>query len=544
MKTNYKPSKLMQRAGRTVLAWRRALALFCFLGAAVLSVAPLSAGGRTARQAVMIPIHGPIDAVLAHTVDRRLREAQADGAEVVIFEMNTPGGEVSAALDICRLIKNLPPGLHTVAWVNPQAYSAGAMISVACREIYMSRASSIGDSAPILMGPGGLQELPPTERAKMESPVLNEFRDSAAANGYSPLLCRAMVTLDTEVWWVENAQTHERRLVDAAEKKALIDELGGDEAGSAWRLVREFRDPLSGQMRTLEQPLDGSASLLTLSQSEAVALGLAQGIAGSPEELADALQLAGPAERKDVSGWETFVIWLNSPLIRGLLLAIAILAGYIEFTHSGLIAPGVVAVLALGVFVGAPYAAGLADIWTIVLLVIGLLLIALEVFVIPGIGITGILGAVAVLVALVGTFIPRTPGAPPFSLPSAEGLWHAIRLGLLIVSSSVIAATIGIVSLSRYIQMLPGARRLVLGNVPGDSVAVTAVYEAGAAVGDIGLLVTPLKPAGQARFGHRVVEVQSQGQYVDPGVRVQVIAVEGPIVYVRPVADSADGVFA
>ena len=125
------------RPGQTVPLKSAALCV----AALVLLVAPLFAqttrAGRRATAAV-IPIHGEIDDIVRDSVERRLTAARDAGATTIIFEMNTPGGLVTSALDICRLIKNLPPEARTVAWVHSDAYSAGAMISVACREIWMS----------------------------------------------------------------------------------------------------------------------------------------------------------------------------------------------------------------------------------------------------------------------------------------------------------------------------------------------------------------------------------------------------------------------
>ena len=136
------------------------------------------------------------------------------------------GGLVTSALDISKLIKKLPDeGIRTVAWVNDQAYSAGALISVAAQEILMSSTASIGDCAPIMVSPvGGMTELGETERAKAESPILQEFRDSAIRNDYDTLLCRAMVTVGVEFWWLENIESGEREFVDANKKKELIDD--------------------------------------------------------------------------------------------------------------------------------------------------------------------------------------------------------------------------------------------------------------------------------------------------------------------------------
>lgn len=532
----------MSRAGSSSLraASRRSWAGRVALAAAavLLAATPLPGEGRTGRgAAVLMPIRGEINDILAASVKRRVDEALEKGAKTIIFELNTPGGMVTSALDICHTIKGLPDDVRTVAWVRPMALSAGAMISVSCREIVMSRASRIGDCAPIMIDPtGGLQELPAAERAKAESPILQEFRDSAGRNGYNALLLRAMVTVGAEVWWLENTETGQREFVDGEEKSRRIDDV---EAGQrVWKLVEKFPGP-DGREYDVAQPVDHKETLLTLSQTEAVGYGLARGIAANDEELRELLGLADAPVRIDVTGWESFALWLNSALVRGILLTIFLIGGYIEFQKPGLILPGVVALIALAIFLAAPYAAGLADIWTIVLLVIGLILLAVEVFVLPGFGIAGLLGIVFVLAAFLGTFVPPEPGAPPFSLPSLKGTWDLIKRGILVMSASIAAAVVGLLFLIRYLPKLPISRSLLSENPRAETLALADPFSGVAQVGDVGVVTGPLRPGGQGRFGNEIVEIQSQGEYVPAGTRVQVIKREGPLIIVRPLPPEA-----
>jgi membrane-bound serine protease (ClpP class) len=513
----------------------------CALGLLTVCAATLWAQEtRPTSKGVVIPIEGVIDDVLRRSIERRLDEARAKGVDLVIFEMNTPGGLVTSALDISKLIKKLPDeGIRTAAWVHDQAYSAGALISVAAQEILMSSSASIGDCAPIMVSPvGGMTELGETERAKAESPILQEFRDSAIRNDYDPLLCQAMVTVGVEVWWLENTETGERKFVDAAKKKELIDDADAEQRH--WRVVETYTDPRTGKQVPAKTPTDQEGELLTLSESEALVYGFASGIANDLNQVAAHFGLSGPLERAEISGWEKFAMWLNSPLVRGILFIIMLLGAYIEFQSPGLIVPGVTALVALAIFLGAPYAAGLANIWTIMVLVIGLVLLAVELFLIPGFGVVGICGILLILVALVGSFVPAEPGAPPFSWPSLKGTWDALETGIIVLASSVIIAVTGIALLARYLPSAPLLSRIIPANPQDDAaLAIDDPYADVAQVGDIGVVVGDLRPSGQARFGQEVVDVQSQGEYVDAGRRVQVLKRQGPKVVVRPVPDEA-----
>lgn len=527
-----------QRRRHTI---RAALLLALALSFASRGVA--QAPNRT-LEAAIIPISGEINDILRDSLERRIADARAQGVTTIIFEMDTPGGMVTSALDISNMIKRLPgEGVQTVAWVHHQAYSAGALISVACQKIVMSSTSSIGDCAPIMVGPvGGLEELGDTERAKAESPILREFDDSAGRNGYDPLLCRAMVTLGEEIWWLENAASGQRRIVDRRTKDELL--AGGDQdpdapatqPASAWRLVESYVDPVSERERTVRQPVDGDMELLTLSQSDAIVFGFAAGIADSPLDLQSALDLSAAPLMIEQSGWERFATWLNSPLIRGILFGVMLIGAYIEFNSPGLILPGAAAVTALLILLAAPYAAGLADVWTIIVLVLGLALIAVELFILPGFGIAGLLGLALVILALLGTFVDAD-GAPPWRWPSMPGAMNGLMTGVKVLSLSLLVSMIGILLLAKYLPYVPLLNRMALANPTTVSVTAPTNPIETVAPGDIGEVVTVLRPGGQARFGSSIIEARSEQGFIEPGAKVQAVRNEGMTVVVRAIPD-------
>src|SRR5205085_10320993 len=126
--------------------------------------------------------------------------------------------------------------LHTVAFIQDKAYSAGAMIALACDEIVMEPGSVIGDCAPIVYrSDGSLESLAPAERAKAESPILADFRDSAQRNGYDPLLAEAMVSVDRVVHYVQSSDG-QRRLVNDSDYARLL--------ADSWKPVPGVPDPI------------------------------------------------------------------------------------------------------------------------------------------------------------------------------------------------------------------------------------------------------------------------------------------------------------
>src|SRR5829696_6660717 len=186
-----------------------AVALCLAMPAAALATSPSPPAAR--ETAVVISLSGTVDDFNRDALQRRYEKARRLGAGTVILEIDTYGGLVSSALDISRYIKN-QTDLHTIAFVNSKAISAGALIALACDEIVMTPSATLGDCAPIQYDPsGGLRTMGEAERAKAESPVLADFEESAQKNGYDPLLARAMVTVKTTVHYVENEASGKKR---------------------------------------------------------------------------------------------------------------------------------------------------------------------------------------------------------------------------------------------------------------------------------------------------------------------------------------------
>jgi membrane-bound serine protease (ClpP class) len=220
------------------LAWHRFLALASLILLALVSLpasgadAPAASSGvpalapipaaRAAQRLAVITIQGEIHAITARSFERRLKAAVDGGADGIIVELNTPGGEVGAVLDICTMIKQSPIA-NTIAWVHPTAYSGGAIIALACREIVLSSVATMGDAAPVSGNPIQFaQGLKDTERQKILAPLLAEVVDSARRRGYDEKLVQGFLTLGVELWLVRDKQTGQRYFVDENEYRAIF----------------------------------------------------------------------------------------------------------------------------------------------------------------------------------------------------------------------------------------------------------------------------------------------------------------------------------
>lgn len=202
-----------------------ALTLFVSLALAQSSVP----GWRQADRVAIITIEGAIDQTTARSVRRRITQAEQGGFDAMVFEINSPGGGVGAVLEITGAIKGSSIA-NTVAWVNTDAYSGGAIIALACSEIVSSNPGSMGDAFPVVQTinqeqqRGGLRGLTPDERTKILPVLLADVTDSARRHGYDEYLVQAIVIDGIELWLVEDTQSGARWAINANEFATLFGE--------------------------------------------------------------------------------------------------------------------------------------------------------------------------------------------------------------------------------------------------------------------------------------------------------------------------------
>jgi membrane-bound serine protease (ClpP class) len=540
-------------------------------GAVTTAPAQSSSGQRASGESgpyhnvYVIPITDEITEVTLKSLDRRIDEAVADGADMIIFDIDTPGGIVYTTLEICTKIKNLSDVL-TVAWIHPKAFSAGAIISLSCDQIVMSRRSTIGDSQPIVIGPGGASGVPEDIEAKMTSPLVEEVRDSARRHGYDMDLCLAMIRPEMEIFWVENTETGERRFVDRAGRDELfgieptegpqrIKETGVGENASvttrttykpgqrvsdsasqtAWRYVKS-----APGLEDVTQPIVSDRLLLTMTQNEAVAYGFARGIVGSLNDFRELYPIDGSFKRLDYTWSEHMVTFLSSPLVRGVLFILILMGAYTEFKSPGLGVPGLVAVVSLAIFLGAPYLAGIASMADIIILLAGIALLLIEVFLIPGFGVAGILGLLMIVVGLLMSFTPTEAPGPIWPTFNYRYTLQGLKWGMTVLAGGMLTSLVLMAILSRFMPQMPVVGRVVAPNPTQADVAADIPYPFDARVGDEGVAESRLRPAGKARFGSTLVDVVTEGEFVNAKTPVRVIERRGNRVVVRPIEADAE----
>jgi membrane-bound serine protease (ClpP class) len=440
------------------------------VAAALLLVGAAGSSERTSAQApprvvYVIPIEGMIDLGLAPFLARTIREAQQTGAAAVLLDINTFGGRLDAAVAMRDTLVNAP--IRTIAFVNPRAISAGALIALATETIVMADGGTIGAAMPVVSGGGGQ---PQAADEKSVSYVRKEFGATAERRGRPPQFAEAMVDADVQI------------------------------AGVV-----------------------GQGKLLTLTTSEALTHKIADYTA---DTLTSALAVSGLPNadiRRASQTWaETFVRFVTHPVVSSLMMTIGMLGLLVEIRTPGFGIPGAVGLLSLGLFFWGHWIVQLAGWEELLLIAVGAVLLGLELFVIPGFGVAGLAGIVALAAGLGMTLIGA--GATSGVIVRALGR----------VAISILLAIAGGLVLLRMLPRLPFGRRLVLDVEMGAAQGYTSSPESDRLhLGRTGTAVSPLRPAGIADLDGERVDVVSDGGFINAGAAVEVIRVDGNRIVVR-----------
>ncbi|MFQ6046160.1 MAG: nodulation protein NfeD [Gemmatimonadales bacterium] len=411
-----------------------------------------------------VPVTGVIELGIAPYIARSLKEAQEAGARAVILDVNTLGGRVDAALNIVDAVRG--SDIPVYALVDPRAISAGALISVSTDSVFMVPEALMGASTVV----GGSGE---KMSEKAQSVMRAQFRALAEARGIDPRIGEAMV--DEEI---------------AIE--------GVIEAGK----------------------------LLTLTADEAVRVGYAVKVDGLDAVLG-LLGLSGAEVYTPSVNWaEQVVRFLSHPVVAPLLLSIGVLGLIIEIKTPSFGFAGLTGLLALTAFFGSHLIIGLAGLEEIILLAVGLVALIIEVFIVPGFGVAGVIAILSIgaatFMALIG------------SLPTWGDVVRAS--GILAVAAGIVTAAFWVI-----VRQLP-----ISGRWKGVFLRTAEDAAAGYIVGDtrsdligaVGVALTDLRPAGSAKVNGERLDVVAEGGFVDRGQRVCVIRSEAYRLVVEAIEES------
>ncbi len=466
---------------------------------------------------VIIRFDGEIGPGLEAYLKRKLEIAKEQGADLVIIEIDSPGGELTASLEIADYLQGID-WAHTVAYIPRQAISGAAIVSLGCDEILMAPQAEIGDAGAIFMDEHSFFHFVPE---KLISYLAPHLRALAEAKGRPPALAEAMSDKDLKVYHVRNLKTGQETYISQRELDAKPDD---------WKNL--------GAVAASGKDASGNGRFLALPGKDAVEVGLANGLAGSREELAQRYGLnAYELTVLEPTGVDIAVEYLNWWLITALLLIVGLTGLYMEAMAPGHGVGGFIAAACFLLLFWSHFLGGTAGWLEVLLFLLGLALIAVEIFVLPGTIVPGLAGAALILVSLV-------MACQGFLIPETSRQMHTLAgtLAMVVVSCGIFAAAA--VVLTRRMDSLPLLNRLTLAPPDADSTSdkSSAAGNAGPQVGDVGVAHTPLRPGGKGRFGERAIDVLACGDFLDRGTPIRVVRVTGNQVLVEAIEEAQGNV--
>ncbi|HXB82331.1 MAG TPA: NfeD family protein [Candidatus Acidoferrum sp.] len=434
----------------------KVLRLQAWLSCALLlgGLAGIAGASSIDRPVVVVPITGTVDDGMAHLVERSVDEANRSNARAILLTVNSPGGLVSSAFRIRDALFSAQEPVD--AYVTQRAYSAAALITLSANRIIMAPGASIGAAEPVEAG----GTVPPSD--KIISALRGEFESTAERTHHSPQIAGAMV----------------------------------DKNASLPQYKR-------------------SGMVLTLNTDDAVRAGVAEGTATTLDAALADLKLAGaPLVTQSYSFGETLARFATDPVVSGLLLTLGMLGLLIEMQTLHGIA-GIIGVGALALFFGSHVYAGFSNEFVVALAVIGLIGILWELHVVPGHGLPGILGAGALLVAVLLAF------GLPF-----------LFVGVETIATAIVLTVIGFTLTVRAVPQNAWAHRLALSAAQGPEYVTSTDF--GALRGRAGTATSFLRPAGIASIDGRRIDVLTAGEFIAAGTPIRVVRVEGARIFVEP----------
>lgn len=499
-----------------------------------------------------------IERIMAGYLDRAFREAEEAGADLVVVELDTPGGTLGASVKGNKIIA--ASTVPTVAWIHHEATSGGAVLAYACKDIVVAKPATIGDIIPISIGPNGEIVEAPEKILGYLGPFL---RSSAEANGHDPDLAEAMVRKSIRIRYDEYADKMASEGIQLGIPPQYRDEepaaetpqpagetpddgtpetAASDGASPTGAIVQPTADDYGREYITKRN------EIVNLTWREALFLHLAMGRANAIDhagsdssiecitDIDKFRHLRGARVVTVGQSWsETLAEFLSHPGIVVLLLIGAFVGIGTELKVPGFGFPGILGILCLLLLFFGQLGAGAAA-WTdLILLLVGLVLLGIELFVIPGFGVVGVLGIICVLGGLL-MMLTENPPETPEKFPIMWDQWLHTALLLCI---AIIGSAIGLFLI--YYFVLPRTQflgALVLTSQQKHAAGYhasegTALAHPDWLVGRVGVAKTKLRPAGRAVFDGEPYDVMSQGDYIDPGTEVQIVEVKSNRIMVR-----------
>lgn len=424
------------------------------------------------KEVFVMQIRDQIDPVMSRYVELALEDARERQSDYVVIDMDTYGGAVNDADKIRTLVLDFEKPVFV--YINKNAASAGALISIACDSIYMDGGANIG-AATVVNGQDG-QAMPD----KYQSYMRSMMRSTAEENNRDPKIAEAMVDETLEV-------------------KGVSEE----------------------------------GKVLTFTTNEAIAHGFCE---AEVDGINDIMERVGEESYQlhhfELGSTESIIAFFLSPMVSGFLILLILGGIYFEFQTPGVGFPLAAAIIGAIFYFVPYYMNGLAENWEIILFFVGVVLLGLEIFVIPGFGVAGVSGIVCMVAGL--TLVMLGNDNFDFTFVDKESIAQA----LITTSSGFILAVVSIVIFASRLPQSKAFRRISLQTTLSKEEGYTADFHEENYIGMVAVAYTVLRPSGKIIVDDKVLDAYTRGSFIGKGEQVEVIAQTGTSLKVKKYTES------
>ncbi|MBN1116796.1 MAG: nodulation protein NfeD [Bacteroidales bacterium] len=463
-----------------------ASALLLMMVFAVSFIFGLNAQSDSTTKVLVYEIKEEIAKPAWRSTQKAFEMAETDSVDYVLIHINTYGGRVDIADSIRTKILNSE--IPVMAFIDNQAISAGALISISCDSIYMRSGGSIGAATVVSQSGEAVPD-------KYQSFMRSTMRATAEAHGKDTIIKGN----DTIYKWHRDP-----------------------------KIAESMVDP-----RMYVPGVSDTGQVLTLTAEEALKVNYCEGLA---KDIPEVLTKAGIKDAKlsyyKPEGIEIFIRFMLSGVVQGLLIMLIIGGIYFELQTPGVGFPLGIAAIAALLFFTPLYIEGLVENWELLVFVIGVILIGVEVFVIPGFGVTGLLGILLVLTGLTLSLVDNIV----FEYEGLSALKFVAR-ALLKVSVSIVLAFVLSIYLSHKVGTSGWLKGLGLDSVQQKSEGFVSIdSHLKDFVGKTGEAFTVLRPSGRVMIDNEIFDAKSEIGFIEKGEKIKVIKNETGQLYVIKVS--------
>ncbi|MGF1580208.1 MAG: nodulation protein NfeD [Gemmataceae bacterium] len=450
----------------------------------------------------LVELVGPVDDASLASLRRRIQNGIERGADLFILQLDSPKGDPAAAADFFdshmehwRNPQKVGRTIGFVAYVPPRCtLGAATYIALGCDEIVLGKGATLADFSYL--------------RVKTDKYLAQRRRELMAianAQDRNSLLFSAPIAGDAAVYKIKRTQS------------------------SPWNLVTKTQAAKTDHLVD-KRPLNASGGFLAVDETLAREFGAADvvGVRSLGEVYAEYGIDPQTVRVADKDSLDQVAELFRNGWVRFFLLLVGLTALILELKMPGFGFPGVLAAICFVLLFWAHWSVGQFAILSVFLFILGLVLLAVEVFVIPGFGVTGISGICLAVVSLVLMTVEQ--------MPNSTSDWMSLGGTFSSVILSMVGAVVLAISFASLLPHIPYANRLMLvppGEDATDGENANSGQQYVRLLGAIGLAETPLRPSGKAKFEGEYYDVLSEGEFITPGSRVQVVEVEGNRIVVK-----------